>query len=122
MKRFNIATLFTAILFIAVSVPQVGLASSLSASVTCMDDELGGGLYARQYSCVASASGGTPPYTYDWRDTSTQQIVILSFSDFATYWKYNCSHPNNQASGSVTVEDSTGAFVIASDTITLGGC
>ena len=123
MKILSNATiLIFLVVFLAAIIPQSASATALSASVTCMDDELGGGLFARQYSCIASASGGTPPYTYDWLDTSTQQIVVLSLGDFAQYWKYNCSHPNNQARGAVIVEDSTGAFVIASDTITLGGC
>lgn len=123
MKALSNATiLLFLVIFLAAITPQSASATALSASVTCMDDELGGGLFARQYSCVASASGGTPPYTYDWQDTSIQQVVVLEFGDFAQYWKYNCSHPNNQASGRVVVEDSTGAFVFASDTITLGGC
>jgi len=93
------------------------LAASISGPSSCYVPSKGSGSHT--YTWTAVVSGGTAPYTYDWRDSDFPTTVISTNSSFSrTYSYYYVANPQAKT-WLLTVTDAVGSTVTASKNITI---
>lgn len=93
------------------------VASSLNVSLSCHDSGLGGGLFPRAYDCLATASGGEPPYDFEWLGA----INDFQINDSQSIGIYNVDgcFGTMTASGTVIVRDDATNQVLETASVTL---